>query len=482
MIMKKFSKAIAVLVVILTASLVVPETTIPYFGTVDVQAATKLSKTKATLIKGQTLTLKLGKISSSKIKWTSSKKSVATISSKGKITAKRKGTATITAKYKNKKYTCKVTVEIPKISKTSTSIYVGSKTTLKMSGTKQTVKWSSSKKSVATVSSKGVVTGKSAGTAKITAKIGSKSYACSVTVKDKKQEIESIPINSISLNKLTINMKVDETDSLSVTVYPSNTTSSTTVTWDSSDSNIVIVDYNGNVQAVGVGTAVITASVGDKCALCIVTVKEKDVLVTDISIDTEGTTLALTLGDNKQLVAYIAPTNALNKSVKWESSDPSVATIDQNGYLSTVGIGYTTITVSALDGSGTSTKISVQVNRKATLTIQNILPSTFSYYIADIKYSSVSIKSYKTTITNYYSLDTIGVRVDFYGEKTYDKDDSGTNTVGFNFVLYDSSGNIVESGFVTKAGLSVGRSLSNAYTIFVNVPIDDYTLVLSDKI
>jgi hypothetical protein len=44
------------------------------------------------------------------VKWTSSKKSVATVSSKGVVKAKKKGTATITAKVSGKKYTCKVTV------------------------------------------------------------------------------------------------------------------------------------------------------------------------------------------------------------------------------------------------------------------------------------------------------------------------------------------------------------------------------------
>lgn len=183
MIMKKFSKTLAVLALILSASLVVPETTVPYYGTIDVQAATKLSKTKATLIKGQTLTLKLGTIKYSKVKWTSSKKSVAVISSKGKITAKIKGTTTITATYKNKKYTCKVTVETPKISATMTEIVVGKSAKLIIIGTKQQIIWSSSNKQVATVSN-GKITGKTEGFVIITAKIGSYNYKCRVFVID----------------------------------------------------------------------------------------------------------------------------------------------------------------------------------------------------------------------------------------------------------------------------------------------------------
>ncbi|MGB8451155.1 MAG: Ig-like domain-containing protein [Anaerocolumna sp.] len=50
------------------------------------------------------------KISGNKVSWSSNKKSVATVSKWGIVTAKSEGKATITAKYKNIKYTCIVTV------------------------------------------------------------------------------------------------------------------------------------------------------------------------------------------------------------------------------------------------------------------------------------------------------------------------------------------------------------------------------------
>ena len=77
---------------------------------VPVSAAGKINKKKATLKVGQTLQLKVTG-TKGKVKWTSSKKSVATVSSKGRVKAKKKGSATITAKIGKKKYTCKVTVK-----------------------------------------------------------------------------------------------------------------------------------------------------------------------------------------------------------------------------------------------------------------------------------------------------------------------------------------------------------------------------------
>lgn len=72
----------------------------------------KINKTKATLNKGKKVTLKVTG-TKSKVKWSTNKKSIATVTSKGVVTAKKKGTATITAKVGKKKYTCKITVKQP---------------------------------------------------------------------------------------------------------------------------------------------------------------------------------------------------------------------------------------------------------------------------------------------------------------------------------------------------------------------------------
>lgn len=73
-------------------------------------ANAKISKSKLTLTKGNSCTLKING-SSGKVTWKSSNKKIATVSQKGKITAKRVGNAKITATIKSKKWTCRITVK-----------------------------------------------------------------------------------------------------------------------------------------------------------------------------------------------------------------------------------------------------------------------------------------------------------------------------------------------------------------------------------
>ena len=75
------------------------------------------------------------------------------------------------------------------LNKKSVTIQIGKTVTLKLKNAPKgkKIKWTSSKKKVAVVNGKGRVQGKSAGKAKITAKVGKKKYTCTVTVKKKEK-------------------------------------------------------------------------------------------------------------------------------------------------------------------------------------------------------------------------------------------------------------------------------------------------------
>lgn len=74
-----------------------------------------------------------------------------------------------------------------RLNRKKATLNVGASLRLKVKGTKKKVKWTTSKKKVAAVSQKGKVTGKKAGTAKITARVAGKKLVCKVTVRSKKK-------------------------------------------------------------------------------------------------------------------------------------------------------------------------------------------------------------------------------------------------------------------------------------------------------
>lgn len=80
-----------------------------------------------------------------------------------------------------------------------------------------------------------------------------------------------------------------------------------------------------------------------------------------VSSDSEKTTLTKA-GETLQLTVQITPANATNKKVTWSSSDPKVATVDENGKVTAVGDG--TVTITAKTGNGRTATFTITVKIK----------------------------------------------------------------------------------------------------------------------
>ena len=290
------------------------------------------------------------------VTWKSSNTSVATVNADGKVTAVKAGTATITVTTENggKTATCEVSVIAPvsgvSLNKTNLELIEGSSETLLATITpsnaaNKKVTWSSSNSSVATVDDNGKVTAVMVGTATITVTTedGGKTATCEVSV--------VIPVSGVSLNKSSLELNEGETETLYATITPSNATNKG-VTWKSSNTSVATVNTDGKVTAVKAGTATITVTTknGSKTSTCTVSVIAP---VSGVSLN--KTSLELFEGGSETLIATVAPSNATNKKVTWESSNASVATVSTNGTVKALVPGSVTITVTTEDGGKTAT-------------------------------------------------------------------------------------------------------------------------------
>ena len=331
-----------------------------------------LNKTSATLKVNETVTLSATVTPTSatnrKVSWKSSDESVATVSSTGVVTAKSIGNANITATTTdgtNISATCKVSVvETPatgiSLNKTAATLKANQTVSLTATVTPSTatnkkVSWKSSDESVAAVSSDGVVTAFKVGTTNITATTTdgtNLSATCQVTV-------EATLATGISLNKKAVTLEVDDNETLTVTVTPSDA-SNKKVNWKSSNTSVATVSSTGVVTAKAVGTANITATTTDGTSLsatCKVTVEPT--LVTSLSLNKSVATLKT--NETITLIANVFPTAAQNRTVTWSSSDTSVATVSSEGVVTALKVGTATITATTTDGSNLTATCKVTV-------------------------------------------------------------------------------------------------------------------------
>ena len=319
-------------------------------GVVEVSSV-ELDKTELSLIKGESETLtapiKPADATQKTVTWTSSDPLVARVDQDGQVTAHAGGTAVITAKAGEKSATCTVTVTVPveSVSLESLTLLENESATLTATvspddATDAAVVWSSSNTAVATVEG-GKVTAIKEGTATITAKVGDKSASCEVTVRKK-----VIPVESISLDKTSLNLLSGDNETLTATVKPDDATDKS-VSWSSSNPSVAAVDQKGQVRAESGGTAIITARAGDKTATCTVTVT---VPVEKISLD--RTSVTLKVDESVTLTATVKPSDATDKTVSWSSSNPAIAKVE-NGKVTAISEGSATITAKAGEKTAT---------------------------------------------------------------------------------------------------------------------------------
>lgn len=336
------------------------------------------------------------------ITWSSSNESIARVSADGVVTGKATGTVDIIARTANNKSAkCTVTVKPNLIPPTGISVQPTLKTiqigdSVKLTATvspsnasNKSVTWISSDQKIAEVSSTGVVTGKSVGTAVITAKTVNdiKAYA-TITV-----EAGTILPESIKIEPKEAEIGVGKTVNLTATISPLNATEKS-IKWSSADDKIAKVSSTGVVTGVGKGTVTITAkTANNKTATATIKVTADTIYPEKISLAPESAIIGIS--EKKTLVATITPSNATEDSIKWSSSNNAVATVSSKGEVVGKAVGTATIIARTVNGKSASCTVTVK-NDPVKIYLNNIrqiknhLDTKYLFYDSDgknIKYT-----------------------------------------------------------------------------------------------
>lgn len=313
----------------------------------------ELNKTEMSLKVGESETLTATIVPedayNKSIEWKTSDQTIATVDQEGRVTAVKAGTAVISVVTEDGDFEAECTVAVIQpvtgitLNKTELTLTSREKETIiatvnPLDASNKNVSWSSSDESIARVNQEGEITTLKGGTAviKVTTEDGGFAAECSLTV-------IQLP-TGVYLTKTELSLKVTEEETLEVLVEPEG--AQFELKWTSSDETIATVDPAGKVTALKAGVVIIKVETDDEeyFAECEVTVIQP---VTGISLN--KTELQLEQGQSEVLIATITPEDASDKTVKWESSDENIAVVDQEGIVTALSKGNTTITVTSED-------------------------------------------------------------------------------------------------------------------------------------
>lgn len=299
------------------------------------------------------------------IVWQSSNSSIASVSSTGEVTAVNTGNVVITASVNNVSGSSQVTVtEIPigaiALAPLTRSVQVNETyqptVTLRdtannvISSVNRPLNWLSSSEVVATVSNTGVITGRRAGTATITAS----SPANPAITADMQVTVFERTVKTVVITPRTGFLRLGIPRQLNAQLLDSlnQTVTGRVITWTSLTPTVASVTATGSTTGISLGTARITARVDDAVDTVQFTVTR--IPVGDVTIT--PTQASVVQGKTVPLTAVVKDsvgTEVDDRAVVWLTSNPNTATV-VNGMVTGVSTGSVTITATAESRSGTA--------------------------------------------------------------------------------------------------------------------------------
>ncbi len=166
-----------------------------------------------------------------------------------------------------------------------------------------------------------------------------------------------IKLNSITLDKPSISVRVNKTEQLTVIFDPSDATYKD-ISWTSSDPSLASV-IDGRVLGIKEGKVTVTAtSVRGLTATSEVYILPKEIEVNSIALSNDN--VLLEINESKELTVTFDPENATYKDLTWTSSDPSIVTVE-NGKITGIKEGKAIVMAKSVNGKTASCEVEVGV-------------------------------------------------------------------------------------------------------------------------
>ena len=175
---------------------------------------------------------------------------------------------------------------------------------------------------------------------------------CNITV------VDAETVTDITLDKEELTIEKENTEQLIATLVPESAPHDL-ITWESSDTDVVEVDENGNVTAIGPGECIITAtveSVEELSASCQIKVI---VYPESISLNYSEINHIINETEMETLNASLTPEDCTETSIEWSSSDENV--VIYNGYINYVNNGRCVVTAKDVKGHTASCTFNVYI-------------------------------------------------------------------------------------------------------------------------
>ena len=172
-------------------------------------------------------------------------------------------------------------------------------------------------------------------------------------------EAIDIKITDLKVTPGTMNFTTDSKSlRINVEVTPETATNKE-IEYVSENEDIAAVTSNGFVYAEGNGTTRILVKTKDGSNITKVVNVVVDIKCTSITI--LGDSMTINGESTRSISAYVRPSNAANKKLSYSIKDTSIATIDQNGKITPLKNGETTIVLKTTDGSNITKEFPLKV-------------------------------------------------------------------------------------------------------------------------